>query len=77
MAVIELLAERARQVCAGSEPDVPSPCIGVCRMDPATALCEGCSRTLDEIAAWSRMEDQAKREVWWLIGQRLQQRQAA
>ena len=29
---------------------VPSPCIAVCRMDAATGWCEGCLRTLDEIA---------------------------
>jgi len=33
--------------------DVPSPCINVCRMNEATRLCEGCHRTLDEIACWS------------------------
>ncbi|MFO1363726.1 MAG: DUF1289 domain-containing protein [Burkholderiales bacterium] len=33
--------------------DVPSPCINVCRMNDATGLCEGCFRTLDEIAGWS------------------------
>lgn len=33
--------------------DVPSPCINVCRMNDATGLCEGCFRTLDEIACWS------------------------
>jgi predicted Fe-S protein YdhL (DUF1289 family) len=32
--------------------DIPSPCIGVCRLDPATRLCAGCMRTADEIAAW-------------------------
>jgi predicted Fe-S protein YdhL (DUF1289 family) len=32
--------------------DIPSPCVGVCRLDPATGLCTGCMRTLDEIAAW-------------------------
>jgi uncharacterized protein len=32
--------------------DIPSPCVGVCRLDPATGLCAGCMRTLDEIAAW-------------------------
>jgi predicted Fe-S protein YdhL (DUF1289 family) len=29
-----------------------SPCIGVCRIDQATGWCEGCWRTLDEIADW-------------------------
>ena len=33
----------------------PSPCIGVCRMDPGSGWCEGCLRTLDEIAAWSAL----------------------
>ncbi len=32
--------------------DIPSPCVGVCRLDPVTGLCAGCMRTLDEIAAW-------------------------
>lgn len=43
---------------------VPSPCINVCRMDAATGWCEGCRRTLDEIAAWSGMNDEDKRAVW-------------
>jgi uncharacterized protein len=33
--------------------DVPSPCINVCKMDPQTGWCEGCLRTIDEIACWS------------------------
>jgi len=32
---------------------VPSPCILVCVIDPASGWCEGCLRTLDEIAGWS------------------------
>jgi len=39
---------------------VPSPCINVCRMNPQTQLCEGCFRTLDEIAAWSALGDVEK-----------------
>jgi uncharacterized protein len=42
---------------------VPSPCIDVCRMDARTGLCEGCLRTLDEIAAWAALTDAMKREV--------------
>ena len=49
---------------------VPSPCISICRMSAATGLCEGCQRTIDEIAAWSRMEDHEKRAVWLLIDER-------
>jgi len=54
----------------GSE-DLPSPCVSVCRMDAASGLCAGCWRTLDEIAAWSRMDGAAKRATWALIAQRL------
>jgi len=43
---------------------VPSPCISVCRMNVASGLCEGCFRTLDEIAAWSGMDDEGKLHVW-------------
>ena len=39
-------------------------------MDAASGLCQGCWRTLDEIAAWSTMTDGGKRAVWALIAQR-------
>jgi predicted Fe-S protein YdhL (DUF1289 family) len=34
-----------------------SPCIRICVIDPATKLCEGCGRTLQEIAQWSRLTE--------------------
>ncbi len=40
-----------------------SPCINVCRMDAATGLCEGCLRTIDEIARWGTLTDSDKRAV--------------
>jgi predicted Fe-S protein YdhL (DUF1289 family) len=43
--------------------EIASPCINVCKMNPDTALCEGCWRTLDEIAAWSGMSAEDKRAV--------------
>jgi len=46
---------------------VPSPCISVCRIDAATGLCVGCTRTLDEIAAWGVLDDGARRAVWAAI----------
>ncbi|MBX3605540.1 MAG: DUF1289 domain-containing protein [Piscinibacter sp.] len=48
-------------------PPVPSPCVNVCRMNAATGWCEGCLRTLDEIAAWSTLDEAAKRAVWKLL----------
>ncbi|MDP3760744.1 MAG: DUF1289 domain-containing protein [Ramlibacter sp.] len=75
MAAIDLLAKRARQVAAGLCDEVPSPCVSICRMDPVSELCEGCFRTLDEIALWGRMAEESKREVWRAIGQRIALRQ--
>ena len=49
---------------------VPSPCISVCTIDVATGLCAGCLRTLDEIAAWSVLDDAERRDVWARIAVR-------
>lgn len=49
---------------------VPSPCNSVCRMSAATGWCEGCWRTLDEIVAWGRLDDAAKRAIWLQLGAR-------
>ena len=75
MSAHDQLARQAHRVVAARAGEVPSPCISVCRLDAVTECCEGCFRTLDEIAAWSRLHDEAKREVWRLIEQRLRQAQ--
>jgi predicted Fe-S protein YdhL (DUF1289 family) len=49
---------------------VRSPCIGVCRMVESSGLCEGCLRTIAEIAAWATLDDPAKLEVWVLLSKR-------
>ncbi|MBO9717806.1 MAG: CoA pyrophosphatase [Pseudoxanthomonas sp.] len=44
-------------------PATPSsPCVRVCRID-GDGLCRGCLRTVDEIAQWSRMDEQARRQL--------------
>ena len=42
---------------------VASPCINLCRINPASGLCEGCLRTLAEIAAWGTADDAARLRV--------------
>lgn len=42
------------------EGSVPSPCINVCRMNERSGLCEGCLRTLDEIAMWGQASNPQK-----------------
>jgi hypothetical protein len=46
-------------------------------MDPASGFCEGCLRTIDEIAAWGAMTDEDKRAVWQRLEQRRRQLQSA
>jgi predicted Fe-S protein YdhL (DUF1289 family) len=45
----------------------PSPCINVCHMDPQSGLCEGCLRSLDEIAQWGAANEEQRRAVWRAI----------
>jgi predicted Fe-S protein YdhL (DUF1289 family) len=49
---------------------VRSPCVSVCRIDASTGWCEGCQRTLDEIADWGTMPDGERLAVWARIVQR-------
>lgn len=74
MITIEMIANNVR-LALGESQNMPSPCVSVCRMDAASGLCEGCLRTLDEIARWSTLPDAGKRAVWALIGQRVATRQ--
>ncbi|MGL1834021.1 DUF1289 domain-containing protein [Rhodocyclaceae bacterium SMB388] len=43
---------------------IPSPCINICRMNADTGYCEGCFRTLDEIAGWSAYDHETR--LWIL-----------
>jgi uncharacterized protein len=51
-------------------PDVASPCVGICKIEPSTGLCLGCLRTLEEIAGWSKASDGTKRAVVARIAER-------
>ena len=42
---------------------VISPCVSICRIDPRTELCEGCYRSLTEIARWLDYTDAEKRAI--------------
>jgi len=43
-------------------PAVASPCVNICRMR-RDGVCEGCGRTLGEIAEWSLATDDRRREI--------------
>lgn len=42
---------------------VESPCINVCKMDAQSGLCQGCFRSLDEIAAWSGASETERQRI--------------
>ncbi|MDX1781366.1 MAG: DUF1289 domain-containing protein [Thalassovita sp.] len=43
--------------------EVQSPCVNICVIHPATRLCTGCLRSIDEISAWSKMTNDERQEV--------------
>jgi predicted Fe-S protein YdhL (DUF1289 family) len=45
-----------------SQDAVESPCIDVCAVNP-NGICLGCYRSLDEIACWSSVTDETRREI--------------
>ncbi len=55
---------------SSSSSRIPSPCTGVCRMDPATGWCVGCKRSIDEIVSWASLDDAGRRRIFALLPQR-------
>ena len=53
--------------------EVASPCISICTINETTGLCEGCWRTLGEIAAWRCMDSDER----WAVIDRLHGRRDA
>jgi uncharacterized protein len=42
---------------------ISSPCIQVCVINPASGICAGCGRTLDEIARWGGMSEVQRLDI--------------
>jgi uncharacterized protein len=53
-----------------SDAPPASPCLGICLMDPATRMCRGCLRTIDEIRAWYEASAAEKRAILARLDQR-------
>ncbi len=49
---------------------INSPCINICRMSPDTGWCEGCQRSIDEIARWSGAGDAERRRILAAVADR-------
>lgn len=51
-------------------PYIPSPCIGVCRLDASLRVCEGCLRTTAEIARWPYADTSERLDILQLLRER-------
>lgn len=49
---------------------IRTPCVRVCAVDPKTGWCQGCFRTLKEIAGWGRMTPEERERVMALLPER-------
>ncbi|CAD5300313.1 MULTISPECIES: DUF1289 domain-containing protein [unclassified Bosea (in: a-proteobacteria)] len=54
---------------------ISSPCIKICVIDPASKLCQGCGRTLQEIAQWSRFSEAERLAIMATLEERLSAQQ--
>ena len=43
--------------------EVESPCIKICVVHPTERICTGCLRSIDEIAQWSRLSNEARQAI--------------
>lgn len=59
-----LRARAAALAALPADQAPPSPCLQVCRIDPARGLCAGCLRSLDEIAARPQASPAEQRAIW-------------
>jgi predicted Fe-S protein YdhL (DUF1289 family) len=49
-----------------------TPCVKICVLDPVRQLCSGCGRTLDEIAGWSALSDEARAHIMAQLAARME-----
>ncbi|KNG95349.1 DUF1289 domain-containing protein [Pseudaestuariivita atlantica] len=43
--------------------EIQSPCVKICVIQPDVRLCAGCLRSIDEIAAWSRLTHEERAAI--------------
>ena len=48
-----------------------TPCVQICVIDPRSALCIGCWRTIAEIAGWGALDEPARRAIMAVLPARL------
>jgi predicted Fe-S protein YdhL (DUF1289 family) len=58
-------------------PVIESPCVRICSLDPASDVCLGCGRTLDEITRWYGMSVDERRRIMAELPARIETRRQA
>jgi len=59
-------------VSEGATLPIESPCIGVCAIDETGSYCQGCMRTLSEIANWTQYTSSERRRIMSILAERRQ-----
>ena len=54
--------------------EMESPCVSICQINRATGECEGCRRTLQEIATWLQFSAEERRRIMDELPKRQQKR---
>jgi uncharacterized protein len=52
-------------------PEIETPCIKVCVVDPETGFCIGCGRTRGEIGAWLDLSVGQRHDVMAILPERV------
>jgi uncharacterized protein len=52
-------------------PDIETPCVKICVVEPESGFCIGCGRTRDEIGQWLGMSVQNRRDVMGQLEERI------
>lgn len=55
-----------------SRPEIETPCVKICVVDPETGFCIGCGRTRMEIGGWLGMTADERRSVMTILPERVQ-----
>jgi len=48
-----------------------SPCIGICRIDDFSGMCEGCGRTMEEISGWPSASETEQQTTLATVAERI------
>jgi predicted Fe-S protein YdhL (DUF1289 family) len=67
----------ASMTIATRPPVIESPCLRICSLDPASNLCMGCGRTIEEITHWYGMGDDKRSRIMAELPARLASLRAA